>query len=120
LTVNATPAQSLLFANMEAANRWPSKASQQITRWGGEELKKLRAALQITKGKVTFFHSMRYSFVTFLSKAEVSEEWRAAITGHQFGGMNAHVYNNAKNDVSTTLPKIVHGLEPLTEVLKHI
>ncbi len=89
------------------------KHSHKITRWGGGELGMLRATGKITKEKVTYFHSMRHAFITQLAKAGVDEEWRAAIAGHQFGGINAQVYNKAKNDVSSTLPKIVQGLELL-------
>ena len=55
-----------------------------------------------------------------LAKAEVSEEWRSAITGHQFGGVNAQIYNKAKQDVTVTLPKIIKGLEPLVQVLQRL
>jgi integrase len=94
------------------------KHAQKITDWGVESLKTLRAQGAITKERVGYFHSMRHSFTTFLSKADIAEEWRAAITGHAFGGINAQIYNKAKNDVSVSLPKIVKGLESLAEVLK--
>jgi integrase len=96
------------------------KHSHKITDWGGDELRSLREARRITTEKVTYFHSMRHSFTTLLAKAGIEEEWRAAITGHQFGGMNAQVYNKAKNDVTITLPKIEQGVAPLVEIFSSV
>jgi hypothetical protein len=107
------------------ARTWPAqrmadgwaKNAHKITKWGGRELARLRADKKITKARVSYFHSMRHGFVTLLGKAGVEEEWRAAITGHQFGGINAQVYNKAKSDVSITLPKIELGTALLAEML---
>jgi integrase len=93
------------------------KHSHKITEWGGDELARLRKDGRITTEKLTYFHSMRHSFTTLLAKAGVEEEWRAALTGHQFGGVNAQIYNKAKNDVAITLPKIEQGVAPLVEIL---
>lgn len=93
------------------------KHSHPISKWGGRELSKLRASGVICRERLAYFHSMRHAFVTLLGKAGISEEWRAAIAGHQYGGVNSQVYNKAKQDVAITLPIIVRGLEPLAEKL---
>lgn len=110
------------------AQMWPPlrgsdgrvKHSHPISKWGGNELASLRASGLIVRQRLSFFHSMRHAFVTFLAKADVSEEWRAAITGHQYGGINAQIYNKAKQDVATTLPKIQQGLAPLVTVFAKV
>jgi hypothetical protein len=50
------------------------------------------------------------------SKVDVTEEWRGALAGHRYGGMNAQVYTK-KQDVSFTCPFIIKGLEPLAAIL---
>ena len=97
------------------------KHSHAITKWGGRELKKLQAAGKMASAKeLVYFHSMRHSFVTLLAAAGISEEWRAALAGHEFGRINSQVYNQAKHDVSVTLPIIELGLEKLSAMFKRI
>jgi hypothetical protein len=91
------------------------KHSQYVAKWGGGQMKGFRDE-GIAGPKVSYFHSMRHTFVTLLGKADIGEEWRAALCGQQYGGVNVAVYNKAKDDVSSTLPKLLVGLSPL-EVL---
>lgn len=63
---------------------------------------------------------MRHAFITLLGKADVSEEWRAAIAGHQYGGINAQVYNKPKQDVTVSLPMIVRGLGLLADAFERV
>lgn len=93
------------------------KHGQYVSRWAGDEMDRLVAS-SILSRRLAYFHSMRHSFVTLLAKAKVGEEWRAALAGHKFGGMNAEVYTKAKQDVSFTYPMIVAGLDPLAGMLK--
>ena len=93
--------------------------SHAAVKWGGRELKKLRASGSIT-GNKTYFHSMRHMFVTLLAKAGVSEEWRAGLAGQAHGGVNAQVYNKAREDASATLPLLVGGLAPLERVFRDV
>lgn len=94
-----------------------TKHSHGITKWGGRELAKLRAAGKMRPGKLTYFHSLRHTFVTTLARAGIHEEWRAALAGQAYGGVNAVIYNKAREDESVTLPVILSGLKQLADIL---
>jgi hypothetical protein len=97
------------------------KHSHAISKWGGRELKKLKAEGKVPNDESTvYFHSMRHSFVTLLAAAGVDHEWRSALAGHEFGQINAKVYNQAKHDVAVTLPIIERGLEKLADMFGRI
>lgn len=91
------------------------KHGQYISRWAATQMDALVESGKL-KRRLAYFHSMRHSFVTLLAKAGITEEWRAALAGHQYGGMNAQVYTK-KQDVSFTCPFIIKGLEPLAVIL---
>jgi hypothetical protein len=74
----------------------------------------------VRNGRQTYFHSLRHSFVTFLANADVSEEWRAGLAGQAYGGINAQVYNKAREDISQTLPIITEALKPLQAILREV
>jgi integrase len=96
------------------------KYSHSAVKWGMNELNKLRREKLITRGGLTYFHSMRHTFTTLLAGADIGEEWRAALAGHSYGGMNAQVYNKAKHDLAKTSPIVVRGLEGLAAVLRQL
>lgn len=92
-------------------------------KWGGNEMKRLRNAGRIqpkSKRKLTYFHSMRHTFVTLLAAADIAEEWRAALAGQECGGVNSQVYSKAREDISATLPLIEKGLRPVAELLRNL
>jgi integrase len=93
------------------------KHSKYLGKWGGRELDKLQAAGLLRLGNFTYNHSLRHSFVTILAKAGVSEEWRAALAGQAYGGINSAVYNKAREDVTASLPIVTAGLADLATVL---
>lgn len=92
------------------------KHSHAITKWGGRELDKLQAQGKLPNDNITYFHSMRHSFVTLLAKAGIGEEWRAGLAGHEYGQINAKLYNHAGDDVCVTLPTLETGLKDLEAV----
>lgn len=95
--------------------------SHSAVKWGGRELEKLRTAGKVgSGGKLTYFHSMRHTFVTQLASAGISEEWRTALAGQAHGGVNSQVYNKAREDVSLSLPILVDALEPLAALLRDV
>jgi integrase len=96
------------------------KHSHAITKWGGRELDKLQAQGKLPKDNITYFHSMRHSFVTLLAKAGIEEEWRAALAGHEYGQMSAKLYNHADDDVAVTLPIVERGLSDLAVLFEKI
>jgi hypothetical protein len=93
------------------------KHSHSISKWGSRELKKLRTKHDSIRGKLSYFQSMRHGFTTLLALEDIGEEWRAGLAGHAYGGMNAQVYNKAKNEVNATAPILERGLITLTRVL---
>jgi integrase len=95
------------------------KHSHYVSRWGGKALTALREQGAVGQD-VSYFHSMRHTFTTLLSKADISEEWRAALCGQSYGGINARTYDKAKQDVAVTLPKLILGLKPLEDVLARV
>jgi integrase len=95
------------------------KVSQYVAKWAGAEMGRMRKE-GLVGPKVTYFHSMRHTFTTLLSKADIGEEWRAALCGQQYGGVNASIYNKAKEDVSVTLPKLMAGLTELEAMFKRV
>ncbi len=113
-----------LFARHWAASRdavtGGIKHSHSAVKWGGRELDKLRADGRIADGKQTYFHSLRHTFTTLLATAEIGEEWRAALAGQTYGGVNAQVYNKAREDVSRTLPLILKALQPLEAIVRNV
>ena len=63
---------------------------------------------------------MRHGFTTLLALEDICEEWRAGLAGHAYGGMNAQVYNKAKNEVNASAPILERGLITLTRVLGEV
>lgn len=97
------------------------KHSHAISKWGHNELGRLRDKGLLNTSNTVYFHSMRYAFATLLAKAGIDEEYRSAVNGHERGnGMNAKIYNKAAEDVSVTLPLIEKGLAPLVEILDRV
>lgn len=78
------------------ANKW----SHKISKWGGRELKKLVAAGLLVKGKKTYFHSVRHTFITHLASRDVPQEKSDMLTGHQTPGESAVTYNKLRNDAA--------------------
>ncbi len=64
----------------------------EASKWGGRQLAWLRNEKRITRDKLTYFHSMRHAFVNHLKQAQVAEEIRAALVGHEVGGINQNRY----------------------------
>jgi len=60
--------------------------------WSGIQLQKLRTAGLVTTPKTTYFHSMRHALVNNLKQAMVDESIRAALVGHEMGGINNNRY----------------------------
>ena len=96
------------------------KHSHAITKWGGRELDKLQAQGKLPNDNVAYFHSMRHAFVTQLAEAGIGEEWRAGLAGHEYGQINAKVYNHAGDDVSVTLPIVEKGLAKLATMFEDL
>jgi hypothetical protein len=61
---------------------------------------------------------MRHPLITTLAKAGVSEALRAALTGHDNGGINGQTYTKFKDDPTSTLDVLVTGSKPLSTVLR--
>jgi len=97
-----------------------TKHSHGLTKWGGRELDKLQVAGKMRPGKLTYFHSLRHTFVTTLPRAGINEEWRAALAGQAYGGVNALIYNKAREDEAATLPVVMNGIATLADVLAEI
>lgn len=60
--------------------------------WSGKQLKALRYAGAVTTTRTTYFHSMRHALINNLKQAMVDESLRAAIVGHESGGINSNRY----------------------------
>ncbi|MFM0723426.1 hypothetical protein PQQ53_07005 [Paraburkholderia strydomiana] len=74
------------------------KWSHKITKWGGGILQELRDAGSLPEGTQTYFHSMRHTFANTLAAAGVTEEYRSALQGQAFGGMNSQTYAKLRHD----------------------
>lgn len=90
-----------------------------VSRWGSDDAMTHLVSSGVLSRRLAYFHSMRHTFVTLLAKSGVPEEWRAALAGHKFGGMNSEVYTK-KQDVAFTLPMIEEGLAPLALALNRV
>ena len=96
------------------------KWSHKISKWGGRRIKGLRKTMTAPSGTATYFHSMRHTFITILAKAGVSEAQRAALTGHDNGGINNQTYTKLKDDPTSTYDALVTGLSELEATLRSI
>lgn len=74
------------------------KWSHKLTKWGGAELRKLIQAGKLPDCKLAYFHSLRHAFAEALAARGVSEEFRAALQGQAFGGINAQTYAKLKHN----------------------
>jgi integrase len=61
-------------------------------KWAGREMTKLRSSGQITRPKLTYLHSMRHAVINHMKQRQVDESLRAALVGHEFGGINNNRY----------------------------
>ncbi|QIE22613.1 site-specific integrase [Caballeronia sp. SBC2] len=95
------------------------KWSHKISKWGGHRLQKLRRDGSVASDSATYFHSMRHTFITTLARAGVPEPLRAALTGHDNGGINGQTYTKFKDDPTSTFDVLVTGSEPLSTVLRN-
>lgn len=103
-----------------AALRADIKWSHKISKWGGLRLRELRKAAAVAPGNATYFHSMRHTFITTLAKAGVPEALRAALAGHDNGGINGQIYTKFKDDPTSTSEALVAGAAQLEAVLRSI
>lgn len=101
-----------------AASRADIKWSHKISKWGGSSLKELRKANAVASDTATYFHSMRHTFITTLAKAGVPEALRAALTGHDNGGINGQIYTKFKDDPTSTYDALVTGASELAATLR--
>lgn len=95
------------------------KWSHKISKWGGHRLQRLREDEKVASDNATYFHSMRHTFITTLAKAGIPEALRAALTGHDNGGINGQIYTKFKDDPTSTLDVLVTGSKPLSTVLRN-
>ncbi len=72
-----------------------------ITKWGSRTRARLAKSKSLLTPKTTYFHSLRHTFTSHLAKAGISEEMRAAITGQEYGGVNATTYAKLQDDVGS-------------------
>lgn len=63
-----------------------------ISRWGGKQLTKLRSDGSVTTPKLSYFHSMRHTFVNRLKQKKADPLVVAAIVGHERGGIDQNRY----------------------------
>lgn len=101
-----------------AALRADIKWSHKISKWGGLRLRELRTVGTVTAENSTYFHSMRHTFITTLAKAKVPEALRAALTGHDNGGINGQVYTKFKDDPTSTYDSLKQGTVELEAVIR--
>lgn len=101
-----------------SSSRADIKWSHKISKWGGSSLKELRKANAVASDTATYFHSMRHTFITTLAKAGVPEALRAALTGHDNGGVNGQIYTKFKDDPTSTYDALVKGAAQLEVVLR--
>ena len=101
-------------ASMRANIKW----SHKISKWGGRRLRELRMVDMVAPGSATYFHSMRHTFITTLAKAGVPEPLRAALTGHDNGGINGQIYTKFKDDPTSTFDALVMGASELASTLR--
>lgn len=87
-----------------------------ISRWGGVQLALLRKNGQVTTPKTTYFHSMRHTLVNHLKQAMVDENLRAAIVGHEIGGINQNHYGK-QYGVKLLSDAMVSAMRPYAELL---
>lgn len=85
------------------------KWSHYIGNWGGREIKKLNESGLLTKGSLTYFHSMRHTFKAVLGEAGVSPEISEALAGRKYGGADAERYEKLKKNHRRLS---VEGVEP--------
>lgn len=94
------------------------KWSHKITKWGGDTLDELVTAGLLPSGTaLTYFHSMRHTFADTLAAAKVTEEFRAAIQGQAFGGMNAQTYTKLRQNHNALSETIETALVCYAELL---
>lgn len=82
------------------------KWSHPISKWGGRELNKLAAKHGFDRSKLAYFHSLRHSMSTHLSRCKVPDHFACAYQGHvlENGSMNRTLYGPL-NDEFATLAK---------------
>ena len=74
-----------------------ARYGHEAIKWSGHQLAKLRKAGAVTTPKATYFHSMRHALVNNLKQAGVDESIRAALVGHEVGGINQNRYGKGYN-----------------------
>ncbi|MGF6663303.1 hypothetical protein QF000_004971 [Paraburkholderia atlantica] len=60
---------------------------------------------------------MRHSFANTLAAAGVSEEYRSALQGQAFGGMNSQTYAKLRYDHNALSKKLEPALTPYVALL---
>jgi integrase len=105
---------------LASAEKDSFKFSHGITKRGSRALARLAREGRIAKGKTSFFHSLRHTFITHLAEKKVDAEMRSAITGHavEGGGMNASRYTKLKAQVQPKLAAIDDNLEEFVDRLR--
>ncbi|WP_449412066.1 DUF6538 domain-containing protein [Pandoraea soli] len=96
------------------------KWSHKITKWGGAELAKLRKAGLVPDGALAYFHSMRHTFANTLAAAKVTEEYRAALQGQAYGGINSQTYTKLRHDHAKLSETIEHALPSYAVLLDYL
>ncbi len=96
------------------------KFSHGITKRGGRALSRLDDGGKLERGKATFFHSLRHSFISQLAIKGVSIEMRCAISGHkpEGGGINTTTYTKLRAQVAPKLSAIDDNLDVFVERLR--
>lgn len=70
-----------------------------VSTWGSKEFAMLaQRGLVKRDNKQTYFHSVRHTFATELSRQEVREEDRAMLQGQSFGKTNSKIYVKLRDD----------------------
>jgi hypothetical protein len=63
---------------------------------------------------------LRYTFVTQLFNAQITPEWREALSGHSQNGINAKLYNQGRHDLGAASERIELGLAMVADVLNAV
>ena len=94
--------------------------SHSITKRGSRTMARLVKGGDLPKGRATFFHSLRHTFISVLAAKGVPVEMRCAITGHkpEGGGVNAGVYSKLRAQVEPKLTAIDKNLDEYVELLR--
>lgn len=96
------------------------KFSHSMIKRGSRALIRLDKQHKLVKGKTSFFHSLRHSFISQLAVKGVSIEMRCAISGHkpEGGGINSTTYTKLRAQVEPKLAAIDDNLGEFVDRLR--